>query len=559
MDKAVIDIKNEILTTAMATLEAEGDNVLRRNQLTLQGSKCGFFQLATCAGSLAATIASCIATGFTFGASLFGCITGVVTAGDSCYPCVCAVMHFIKRGSCNGLSANQETVTELESRIMRTALDKVNETSLALAQSPVLTSGGCSFWTKISCARSLSGTIAKCVKRGVRDIGRCIKDIIGVGDRCFPCVCDVLSFLHQFGFCSQLGTTVGISSEESVTELEHRILGTVMDKVHETSMAEWSAQPPVLTGGCGFFTVISCAKSLAGSIASCVVRGVKDIGGCVKDLIGAGDRCFPCVCSVLSFLKRFGLCSVSSELGNSSVVTGELSVTELENRVLRAVLVRVETRISETESSAQPTVLTSGSCSFFTVISCAKSLAGTIAKCVARNVRGIPSCIKDIIGTGNRCFPCVCSVLSLIDLDLCSSSDQLGSSNAAALEILSQGTATEIENRILSTALDKVGETSMEVWGAQPPVLASGSCGFMSLVSCAKSMAGTIAKCIKRGVRGLESCVKDFIGSGNRCYPCVCSVLSFIDNGYDCGVSSLTGQAVQGGGHLGWCLIFCRG
>merc|ERR1712096_306517 len=103
------------------------------------------------------------------------------------------------------------------------------------------------------------------------------------------------------------------------------------------------------------------------------------------------------------------------------------------------------------------------------------------------------------------------------------------------------------------------GETSMEVWGAQPPVLASGSCGFMSLVSCAKSMARTIAKCIKRGVRGLESCVKDFIGSGNRCYPCVCSVLSFIDNGYDCGVSSLTGQAVQGGGHLGWCLIFCRG
>eukprot|EP00091_Calanus_sinicus_P002619 TRINITY_DN12700_c0_g1_i1.p2 TRINITY_DN12700_c0_g1~~TRINITY_DN12700_c0_g1_i1.p2 ORF type:complete len:114 (-),score=19.91 TRINITY_DN12700_c0_g1_i1:125-466(-) len=94
--------------------------------------------------------------------------------------------------------ALDETVTEIENRILRTALAKVGETRMT-GWSGV----GCSAWDVVTCAGALAGTIAACVASGITwgaALAECIAGIIGTGDACWQCVCDVIEWLGM-GSC----------------------------------------------------------------------------------------------------------------------------------------------------------------------------------------------------------------------------------------------------------------------------------------------------------------------------------------------------------------------
>merc|ERR1712215_385014 len=91
--ETVTEIENRILKTALAKVS--------ETQMTeWSGSSCSAWEIAECAGSLAVTIAACVASGITLGAALAGCIGSAIGVADMCYPCICDVIEFLGMGSC---------------------------------------------------------------------------------------------------------------------------------------------------------------------------------------------------------------------------------------------------------------------------------------------------------------------------------------------------------------------------------------------------------------------------------------------------------------------------
>merc|ERR1711892_195144 len=106
------------------------------------------------------------------------------------FACVLAV-------SASGLS-NPESQIEIENRILKTALAKVGETRLAEWDGV-----GCDLWEVTKCAGTLAATVAACVLAGADwglTLAGCIGAAIGAGDTCYPCICDVIEWLHM-GSC----------------------------------------------------------------------------------------------------------------------------------------------------------------------------------------------------------------------------------------------------------------------------------------------------------------------------------------------------------------------
>ena len=60
----------------------------------------GMFKVIKCAGTLATTIASCVATGLTGGAAIALCVGGVVGTGHQCASIVCDVLNFVGITGC---------------------------------------------------------------------------------------------------------------------------------------------------------------------------------------------------------------------------------------------------------------------------------------------------------------------------------------------------------------------------------------------------------------------------------------------------------------------------
>merc|ERR1711915_269560 len=77
--ETLTQIENRILKTALAKVS--------ETQMTeWSGSSCSAWEIAECAGSLAVTIAACVASGITLGAALAGCIGSAIGVADMCYP-----------------------------------------------------------------------------------------------------------------------------------------------------------------------------------------------------------------------------------------------------------------------------------------------------------------------------------------------------------------------------------------------------------------------------------------------------------------------------------------
>merc|ERR1719378_898681 len=73
--ETVTQIENRILKTALAKVG--------ETQMTeWSGSSCSAWEVAECAGSLAVTIAACVASGITWGAALAGCIGSAIGVAD---------------------------------------------------------------------------------------------------------------------------------------------------------------------------------------------------------------------------------------------------------------------------------------------------------------------------------------------------------------------------------------------------------------------------------------------------------------------------------------------
>merc|ERR1712087_627195 len=90
--ETVTQIENRILKTALA-------KVGKTQMAEWSGSSCSAWEVAECAGSLAVTIAACVAAGITWGAELAGCIGAAVGTADACYECICDVIEFLGMGS----------------------------------------------------------------------------------------------------------------------------------------------------------------------------------------------------------------------------------------------------------------------------------------------------------------------------------------------------------------------------------------------------------------------------------------------------------------------------
>merc|ERR1712223_435624 len=90
-----------------------------------------------------------------------------------------------------------------------------------------------------------------------------------------------------------------VARQETVTEIENRILRKALSKVTETAVGEW-------TGDCGGWSIAQCAASLAATIATCVAAGFTlglELAGC----IGTADVCYDCICEVIEWLEM-GTC-----------------------------------------------------------------------------------------------------------------------------------------------------------------------------------------------------------------------------------------------------------
>jgi len=55
-----------------------------------------------------------------------------------------------------------------------------------------------------------------------------------------------------------------------------------------------------LREGCGWWTTLTCTARIVPLGLRCVARGLGGVVGCVKNLIGAGSKCVPCIYEILS-------------------------------------------------------------------------------------------------------------------------------------------------------------------------------------------------------------------------------------------------------------------